>query len=182
MRKNLKNKAFTLIELLVVIAIIGLLATIVTVSINSARTKARDARRKADLKAIQTALEMYYDQYYHYPIVNGWQYSTGAQPWIRCTTCSGAGETTASISQYLPQVPTDPKNNIYGPWYTGRYTYAYYSSTGQTYDLVGQLENTSDPDRCANKCWIYHTPLANRPWCSPCLNNYGYSPYMYADH
>jgi len=56
-----KTKGFTLIELLVVIAVIGLLSTIVMVSLNSARAKARDARRKEDLKSIRTALEMYYN-------------------------------------------------------------------------------------------------------------------------
>ncbi len=58
----MKNKkGFTLVELLVVIAIIGLLATIAFISLNSARGKARDAKRVSDFRQIQTALELYYN-------------------------------------------------------------------------------------------------------------------------
>ena len=58
-----KNQGFTLIELLVVIAIIGILASIVLVSLQGARAKARDARRMHDLSQIRTALFLYYDAY-----------------------------------------------------------------------------------------------------------------------
>lgn len=61
------SKGFTLIELLVVIAIIGILATIVTVSLNTARSKARDARRVSDIRQVQLALQMYYDAIGSYP-------------------------------------------------------------------------------------------------------------------
>ncbi len=61
--KRKGQKGFTLIELLVVIAIIGILATIVLVSLNTARQKARDARRLSDLRQIALALEMYYDDH-----------------------------------------------------------------------------------------------------------------------
>ncbi len=56
-----KNKGFTLVELLVVIAIIGLLATIAFISLNSARGKARDAKRISDVRSLQSALELYYN-------------------------------------------------------------------------------------------------------------------------
>lgn len=71
MKRFFKHKAgqrgFTLIELLVVIAIIGILSSVVLASLNSARVKARDARRVADLKQIQIALELWYDTNGQYP-------------------------------------------------------------------------------------------------------------------
>jgi prepilin-type N-terminal cleavage/methylation domain-containing protein len=59
--KKQKTKGFTLIELLVVIAIIGLLASIVLVSLNTARQKARDSRRLTDIRQVALALELYAD-------------------------------------------------------------------------------------------------------------------------
>jgi prepilin-type N-terminal cleavage/methylation domain-containing protein len=61
------SKGFTLIELLVVIAIIGLLSTLAVVALNSARQKSRDAKRVADIKQIQTALELYFADQNSYP-------------------------------------------------------------------------------------------------------------------
>ena len=61
------SKGFTLLELLVVIGIIGLLASIVVVNLTGARKKARDIKRVADIKTIQTALESYYGKNGKYP-------------------------------------------------------------------------------------------------------------------
>lgn len=61
------TKGFTLIELLVVVAILGLLATIVAVSLTGARGRARDGRRSSDLRQIELALELYYSAERQYP-------------------------------------------------------------------------------------------------------------------
>lgn len=52
------KKAFTLIELLIVIAIIAILAGIVFVNLNSARTRAKDAQVKNDMSEFSKALEV----------------------------------------------------------------------------------------------------------------------------
>ncbi len=60
MKLNYK-KGFTLIELLVVVAIIGILASIVLVSLNSARDKGRDASAKGSLSSMRAAAELIFD-------------------------------------------------------------------------------------------------------------------------
>ena len=69
--KNHK-KGFTLVELLVVIAIIGILATLAIVALQQARQNARDSKRVADIKQMQTALELFANQYGRYPTEEEW--------------------------------------------------------------------------------------------------------------
>ncbi len=82
MPEKKQRRGFTLIELLVVIAIIGILATIATISLTGARSKSRDARRVADIKQIQTALELFFNDNGRYPTANefasGSLYSTSS--------------------------------------------------------------------------------------------------------
>lgn len=103
----ISKAGFTLIELLVVISIISLLSSIVLTSVNSARGKARDARRLADLRQIQNALALYYDDNGSYPPVTygpggslaGWEVSyKDTSNWLN------------QLKSYMPSVPVDPTN------------------------------------------------------------------------
>lgn len=114
-RKN-KARGFTLIELLVVIAIIGILSSVVLASLNSARAKARDARRLSDLHQIRNALELYasdnngayptgYEETFYWIDDNNYPYTSGFPP---CATTGG-------LQGYLPNVCSykDPNGRPY---------------------------------------------------------------------
>jgi len=126
-----KSKGFTLIELLVVIAIIGILATIVLVSLNTAREKARDARRIGDVRQVALAAEMFYDDWRSYPDDGD---TLGCDDWAELI-CELEGLACATLNTtpeiYMSAVPSDP----------GNYAYTY-ESDGSDYVLRAQLERT----------------------------------------
>jgi prepilin-type N-terminal cleavage/methylation domain-containing protein len=131
MAKNKKIflKAFTLIELLVVIAVIGLLSTIVIVSMSGTRAKARDARRLQDLRQLQKAVELYYDTYGKYP-----EPCQGYGNWSGHCPSYGNCDTNyiKGLEPWLPTLPKDPKYD------TGSQCYLY-RSDGKDYMIIAHF-------------------------------------------
>lgn len=95
MKRNKKQTGFTLIELLVVIAIIGLLASVVLLALNSARAKARDAKRATDVRQMATALEVYFNDY-------------GAYPVLATAGSLSTATWTSAYTNYIGTIPTPP--------------------------------------------------------------------------
>lgn len=89
--KNFK-KGFTLIELLVVVAIIGILASVVLASLNSARTKGSNAAVKANLSGIRAQAEILYDTASSYASICADATVVSA---LDAASTAGAGNTTS---------------------------------------------------------------------------------------
>jgi len=161
-----KNKGFTLIELLVVIAVIGLLASIVLVSLGPARGKARDAQRIQNLNQLSKALQLYYADKEVYPamtcIESPWWNCWGNTDSWDCGTYPNALE--CQLANYIAQVPRDP--NFYDAGVIcgtvqESHTLSYYSD-GNRFFLCAYLEE-SQPSG-------YTTPVVRTTGCASYCN------------
>lgn len=140
----MKEKGFTLIELLVVVLVISALSGVVISMINSGgfRDKAKDAQRIADLKQIQTALELYFADNRAYP-VGGWLRVTG----------SDAVSNILSPT-YINVVPSDPDGGTGDNPCTvlENRRYNYLSADGSSYMLTSimAIASSNDDAQCSD--------------------------------
>jgi prepilin-type N-terminal cleavage/methylation domain-containing protein len=121
-KQNNTKRGFTLLELLVVIGIIAILVSLITVGYSRAQMGGRDAKRRQDLRSIQSAMEQYYSaNSYSYPVCNNH------------TNCS------AYLNSYFSSgnLPVDPLS-------TPGSTYVY-NSTAAGYTITATLERDGTP-------------------------------------
>lgn len=134
------HRGFTLIELLVVIAIIGILASVVLASLNSAREKSRNAAYLSQVKEYQKALELYYSQNGSYP-------TTGISTWAcigtghansRCYNTATYAESSASSLAFRTAISSYIDSNTTAGPRTGYFTGAMYLplNSGRNYRIL----------------------------------------------
>lgn len=135
-----RKSGFTLIELLVVISIIGVLSMIGLITYSSVYRSSRDAKRKSDLKLIQSALEQYNGDQKYYPF-----------------TVTTNGPLSAGAKIYLNKIPQDPSGSTKDYSYVPLGTNCSSSSPQNctSYCLSANLETSSgvnsDPS-CVPSC------------------------------
>ena len=154
----MKNRGFTLIELLVVISIIALLAATGLATYTSASKRARDARKIADLKDIQTALYSFYTDKGYMPA----NYMPGYG------VCTGSSQFNSSMQElvtagYLLKIPEAPAGGYYC-YYNYGPDNAHGAYLITTLEAAGNT-TTGIPPSC--RLWA---PDTN--WCSQSSNPY----------
>jgi prepilin-type N-terminal cleavage/methylation domain-containing protein len=118
------TKGFTLIELLVVIAIIGILASVILASLNTARKKAQYAKVVSELREMDKAFQFVYDDMGCWPregTGSGCTFGSAGNPTIASLISSGS-----DLSKYLPSAPTYP--------FTSDGTGYHYDNEGDTFN------------------------------------------------
>jgi prepilin-type N-terminal cleavage/methylation domain-containing protein len=139
-----RKQGFTLIELLVVMALLAILLVAGVGAFTSSIVKSRDNTRKANLRAITNALELYYNDKGKYPLSD--PAGTGAikgcgTDTVR-TLCAVNGpfqdSTPATPTMYMAQLPTDPIGSLKYYYVSGG------TPNGAQYQIYAYLENSQD--------------------------------------
>ncbi len=161
-----QKRGFTLIELLVAVAIVGILATIGLLTYGTFIKNARDSRRQADLKAIQSALEQYFADQFYYPCT----ITFGSALTSSIGNCSAT--TPSTIKTYLNTLPSEQlSSSSRSPYYYA----AFATSTGGTCD--------NSTTKCSFYClWASAESISNFstgcsvPAANPTAYNYSVIP------
>jgi prepilin-type N-terminal cleavage/methylation domain-containing protein len=140
MKKLNLKKGFTLIELLVVVAIIGILASVVLASLNTARAKGSDAAIKANLDNMRAQAAIDYD--------TGSTYGTTVGTAIACTVTS-AGVVSGCTGPFLSDVTVQSALKQAASS-SGSTVYAAVDTTNQLYAITANLKASSGNYWCVD--------------------------------
>lgn len=135
MQKKSNQLAFTLLELLVVMAIVGILTVLGIRSFGSVQQKSRDSRRKQDMQNIGKVLEVYYNDFNHYPYSSGGSMMGCEVGAIQACSWGNIWQNFSNQTLYMSELPVDPSGNQY--FYLA-------DAEGMSFSIFTYLENTDD--------------------------------------
>ncbi len=138
----MNKKGVTLIEGLIIAGIIGLMGTLAAIALNSARERARDAKRLADITRVQAALELYFNEANSYPILD--TATALGQSGTACLSTGGFAPSCDAIKAtvFMKQVPSTPASGLNNLIVCGDVTNAYcYQGGADKYKIQFELEN-----------------------------------------
>ena len=102
-----RQQGFTLIEIMVVVVILGILAAVVVPRIMSRPEEARITKAKQDIRALETALDLYKLDNFNYPTTE-----QGLEALVTSPTSPPVPKRYREEG-YLKKVPNDPWQNQY---------------------------------------------------------------------
>jgi len=102
-----RQSGFTLIEVMVVVAILAILAAVVVPRVMDEPAKARRAKVQQDIRAIESALDLYKLDNYRYPTTDQGLEALVSPP------SSGPEPENYKDGGYLRKLPEDPWGNPY---------------------------------------------------------------------
>ena len=125
-----RQNGFTLIEILVVIGIIGILSSIILVSVSSVRIKARDAKRKAEISSIGRMVTL-----------SCYTPSAGPGKYDIADLFSELVLSNPQYASYASQIPKDPSASLSGT----KSLYMYIVDGNHQCAVYANLENQQEP-------------------------------------
>lgn len=164
-KKKQMTNGFTLIEILVAISIMAVIMAFAIPNYLGARERARDAKLKAEMNQLKSALRMYYNDYQRYPahdvqsrIMGCGTTGTSLCPnaLAACTSFQfSAGGTDGCSTIYMKKLPVSSYSS-------GEMRYNQLSG-GDGFSICANLENTADQDGSASrsKCTVTMSGTTN---------------------
>lgn len=141
-----KPNGITLMEVLIIGAIVGIMGILASVALDTARERARDAKRFADISRVQATLELYFNDFNTYPVEDEpialGQINTAE---LCADGFSAACTASGDASVYMSPVVSPPKDGLKElVSCSGQENVYCYQGNDESYRIEFEVENNNE--------------------------------------